>query len=132
MTSVTDNRDLKIECSRFDLDKYILPLWQGNIVYNESVLPLKNADGNIDAVKLAYDIDRVYEVRSADLKTLYLEGRDYVADKGRLLIMPQGEIPTLEYSEYYPEEKADNTKAKTGGGHILFIEGGYFHTNRLP
>lgn len=131
MKSVTDSKLSQKECSCFDLDKYILPIWQGNIVYNESVLPLKNADGNIDATSLAYDISEVYEVRSADLKTLYLDGRDYIVENGKLHILPQGKIPLLEYTEYYPAENGDNTKARTGGGNILFVEGGYFHTKQI-
>lgn len=115
----------------YDLERYLLPVWKGDTVYNESVMPIKNADGTISPISLVYDIDEIVGVLSSDLLTLYEEGRDYTVEDGKLCINPQGNIPAMEYEDYYPDKKKDNVKPRTGGGNILFIEGGYFHTKQI-
>jgi len=120
-----------ISLSRYDSEKYLTPIWSGNIVYNESVLPFEEKDGVILPISLAYDIDHIYEVRSSSLEILYKEGTDYNIENGRLVICPDGSIPVMKYSEYYPTGSKQNVKDRTGGGDILFIEGGFFHTKQL-
>lgn len=123
------NKDLS--CSEYDLEKYMLPIWDGDTVYNESVLPVKNKDGVVEPIALAYEIDEICEVRSSDLKTVYREELDYTVENGMLCIKTNGNIPAMEYGDYYPDGKKENVKPRTGGGNILFIEGGYFHTKQI-
>jgi len=126
-----DKKCCEEESSSYNLDRYMIPIWQGNTVYNESVLPLKGKDGSITVLELAYVADRICEVRSSDLSVLYEEGRDYWLMDGKLCISPDGRIPVMTCTEYYPDIKNENAKNRTGGGGILFIEGGFFHTKQL-
>ena len=121
----------KITLDEYRLDEYMIPLWEGNVVYNESVMPVKSREGDVLPISLAYEIDEIIEVRSSDLKTVYAEGIDYTAEDGRLCIRLDGNIPVMEYDDYYPDGKRDNVKPKTGGGNILFIEGGFCHTKQI-
>ena len=43
--------------SAYSLDTYMLPYWDSSIIYNESVLPVDNADGKVD-LKDVVAIDR--------------------------------------------------------------------------
>lgn len=121
----------EITLANYDLEKYILPVWQGNIVYNESVMPVCNKEGKVDPISLAYDISEICEVRSSDLATLYEENKDYLLENGKLVILPSGNIPVMPYDEYYPDNATENARKRTGGGKILFIEAGFFHTKQI-
>lgn len=113
-----------------DFEKYLDYVWQGNIVYNESVMPLYTQEGKILPISLAYEIEEIFEVRSASLEIVYQEGRDYAVENGQLVILKDGLIPVMDYDEYYPES-AENSRPRTNGGRILFIEGGFFHTKQI-
>jgi hypothetical protein len=42
----------------FDLNKYLIPLWEGNIVYDESVMAVREQDGSLSLQALAYEAKR--------------------------------------------------------------------------
>ena len=48
----------------YDLERYLLPVWEGDTVYNESVMPVKNADGTLSPISLIYDIDKIRDHRT--------------------------------------------------------------------
>ena len=49
---------------------------------------------------------------------------------GCLCITVGGNIIPMEYGEYYPDSN-ENSKPRTNGGRLLFIEGGFFHTRQI-
>ena len=91
------NHDL----TEFNLDKYLTPVWSGNVSYAESAFVRQNKNGKVDPIQLLYDIDEIVSVRSFDLKTKYVEGIDYKVTNGKLEILEGGSIPVLEYSKYH-------------------------------
>ena len=53
------------------------PVWEGNISYMETVLPVENEYGGIDPIELLYPIGQVIEVKNAELTVTYQKGIDY-------------------------------------------------------
>ena len=108
------------DLSEYDLTAYMSPFWEGDIVYNETAMVLKNEDGSISPVGLMYEIGSVIAVRNYGLDTLYEEGKDYEVQNGKLVIKDNGAIYSdmaLDYDQYYfPEYDGSNNLASNGGG----------------
>lgn len=84
----------------FDLDSYMTPIWDGRVVYNETVMFL----GMDDKATLLYDADEIISVRSYDLKTEYVQGVDYDYADGKLFLLEGTSIPCISESEYYTSD----------------------------
>ena len=99
-------RKSKAIIDRFDLDTRMVPIWEGDTVYNESVMFV----GKKDRVKLLYDPTEIVSLRSRDLKTEYVKGVDYELDgDGCLVLLPQTSVTFIPEELYYsqnPEEPA--------------------------
>ena len=108
-----------VEEEGFNLMNYTTPYWEGNTIYNEAVTPIANPDGTIDDVELLYDATMIRSVRDSMLSVTYEEGVDYELVDGKLRILPDGNIPIIPYSEYFPDEGW----ALTDGKHIVHTEG---------
>lgn len=105
----------------YDRALYLTPLWKGNVVYGESVFALENFLGELRPFRLAYPIERIVSVRSADLKRVYEEGRDYrVNEYGELEMIPGGRIPYLLWKDYrlpvFDPARDDNMATADGLG----------------
>ena len=108
---------------KYDLYTYTLPYWEGDTVYNESVLVLKGEDGSVPVKSLMYSATEILEVRSQDLKTVYAEGTDYIIKDGKLTFPSGSTIPMMEYSEYYPDTfTSGSTFNDTFGNNIYLSE----------
>ena len=79
------------------MNNWLLPIWKDGIVYDESVLPMENAEGVLESIPMLYRMDKILSVRSADLQTDYHEGVDYELEEGRLKILPSGNIFAMKY-----------------------------------
>lgn len=62
-----------------DLDKMTTPFWRLNVMHNESTTFIVREDGSITA-KLLFKPTKIRSVLSNDLKTEYVEGKDYTWD----------------------------------------------------
>lgn len=115
---------------KYDLDAYMTPYWQGDTVYQESVMVLENADGTISDIALMYGAKQIVSVRTSDLMTQFKEGTDYALAEGKLRILPGSAIPTVAYSDYYPTEDTGKTMVRNesyGSGYIFYAEGAAMH-----
>lgn len=130
-SGIKGEEDMKAEDTIWTMEELLTPIWEGNTVYNESVMVLKNADGTVDPISLIYPIDSVVSVRSASLQTTYEENVDYKIEDGKLVIMPDGKIPMMEYSDYYPESKTNNCFEGTNGGYVYWSEGFIMHNMQI-
>ena len=88
-----------LEFRSYDLETYTLPIWQGDTVYNETVMFVDETEA-----PLLYHPDRVIAVLSSDLKTQYEEGKDYVVKDGKICLTENSAIPAFSVEEYYPKE----------------------------
>lgn len=119
---------------KYDLDAYTLPYWEGKLVYQESVMVRKDADGSIPDIPLLYTAKKIVSVRSSDLKTVYKAGKDYRLVAGKLHIPAGSAIPSVKHSFYYPAQKTDDSmklNKNYGEGYIFFKEGDAMHTMQL-
>ena len=107
-----------MDVTKFDLEKFLYPIWKEDISYAEAafVRERDKGDGVVDPITLLYPIDEIISVRNAALDIEYSCGVDYEVDgEGRLVIIAGGNIPVLAYSDYYfpmtAEEHAENKLA---------------------
>lgn len=110
-----------LEYRRYDRDTYTLPIWEGDTVYNETLMFV----GETEAPLLYYP-DKIISVLSYDLKTEYVEGEDYTVRDGKIVLTENTKIPSFSLEEYYPKEAVPGKCfASTVEGHpyIFFSEG---------
>ncbi len=126
------------------------PFWLGNVMYNESVMCIKNKDGGAEATTLFKPV-KVLSVRDWTLKVEYREGIDYeVLENGKISALPGGGMPQFDDNWYYgkdilaPYEKTDDL-AVTGNKYhvfdcvdengdpigVVYTEGPLFYSNYL-
>ena len=108
----------------YNLKTYVKPIWEGQYVYNETVMFL----GADDSARLVYDIGEVLAVMSYDLTKVYEENVDYIIDGNYIKRTENSGIPYMQESEYYPSGEASNHYICTDGTHpyILYGEGETF------
>ena len=121
-------------CNAYDMNKYLLPIWESQIVYNETVMFIRDENGNLHDKKLTYPIAKILEVRSADLKTVYTEGVDYaVTDDGNFRFLEGGKMPVTEFSDNYTDK--DNGVGVTSGKYpdkyLDYGEGVHFYYRQV-
>ncbi|MBQ9761316.1 MAG: SGNH/GDSL hydrolase family protein, partial [Clostridia bacterium] len=80
-------------------DTYLLPYWEGDTVYNETVMFM-----NEDKVPLLYRPTEIISVRSSDLKTEFVAGVDYELRDGKLCRLAGSAMPLMPEEVYYPAE----------------------------
>ena len=106
---------------KYDHSTYVTPLWEGNVVYNETVMFVDENEA-----PLLYIPDKVISVRSYDLKLEYVEGEDYVVRDGKIALTENTRIPSFEAEEYYPYEGVPGKSFGCnveGHPYIFFSEG---------
>ena len=107
----------------YTLEGYTAPIWKQSVIGNETVMFV----GKDDVTPLLFTPDEIISVRSADLKTTYEEGVDYVLQDGKIGLTENTSIPYWEEAEYYPEQEIPGRSyEKKGGGYLLYGEGTTF------
>lgn len=118
------------EEAAYSFQEAMTPIWEGDISYMESVLPVENEFGGIDPIQLLYPIEEIIEVKNATLTVTYEKGVDYTVAGGKLIISDEGSIPVMSYAEFHPVTGQKGFEAKDGG-YICFSEGDYFHSRQI-
>ncbi len=103
-TAVTssDFTQEELQCNNYDIRKYTDPMWEGNIVYNEIVHPIRNQNGTLPDFQLMYNASEIVSVKDYKLNVTYKEGVDYRLVNGNLQIIPSGSIPVMNYTDMHP------------------------------
>jgi lysophospholipase L1-like esterase len=108
----------------YDLYLYLRPYWEGNQIYNETVLMYKNPDNTITGT-LLYDAVKVQAVRNSSLDTLYKEGADYTVS-GDTITLPAGsDITYLTSAEVYSNVWQTNYMLMSDGRFVSLYPVGY-------
>ena len=128
----SDEEEQLMIYDKYDFETYTARLWQGSVVYNETVMFV----GKGDKAPLLYPATEIVSVRSFDLKTEYAEGADYVYDREKNLISltANSRIPYIPEEEYYPTEYASGSMFEYNGAahrYIMFREGSYFASKQI-
>lgn len=119
---------------KYDLEAYMIPYWNTDTMYQESVMLLEDENGNLPEIPLLYEAKKIISVRSSDLKTEYVAGTDYELVDGKLHIPEGSTIPTVTHDFYYPAEESDTAmklNANYGEGFIFFSEGSVMHSMQI-
>lgn len=116
----------------YDLDLYMKPLWEGDVMYNETVMFV----GETDVAPLLYPVTEIVSVRSYDLKKEYVRGVDYAFDRATnsLYLGADTSMPYIPLSEYYPSTHTDGQSfacVVPGKPYIRFSEGSYFSSKQI-
>ena len=114
----------------YDLNTWLVPYWDGNITYHESVMFVGD-----DGAPLLYAPKDILSVRSFDLKTEYVEGVDYEVKDGKLYRLEGSKIPHFTWDEFYPTSKETSVSGNAFAGSskpfVIHTEGTYFHKNQV-
>jgi lysophospholipase L1-like esterase len=108
----------------------LIPIWDTDIVYGESFTMHREKNGEASAPFL-YEPEKIIEVRSADLQTLYEQGKDYLIKEGEIVLTENTSIPFMEYEDIYMKEELPGRSFPYPGGHLLFSEGHFFHDRQI-
>lgn len=114
----------------YNLEEMLIPVWEGEVAYQESVLAVRETDNTIAPIPLLYPIDEIIEVKSTSLSVTYKEGVDYTVSDGKFVVLDGGDIPVLPYRLFHPMSNDLNIK-DTDGGYICFHEGDWFHSRQV-
>ena len=123
------------KCDVYDANKYLAPIWESQIIYNETVMFRADENGIVKEKKLAYPIAKVLEVRSADLQTLYTEGVDYeVTAEGNLKALENTSMPITAFNSYYHDTDVQNVGIKSNiytDKYLDYGEGVHFYYKQV-
>lgn len=107
----------------YNLDNYLIPYWEGNMMYDESCFVMEDEAGGILPVSLLYKPERILSVTDSELKISYKEGTDYIFENGVLRILPDGNIPRMKYKDYYLDEPVEGKSfMRQNGKYLAFAE----------
>lgn len=110
-----------LDYTKYELGTYLLPLWEGDTVYNETLMFVGESEA-----PLLYEPEKVISVRSFDLKTEYVEGKDYKVENGKIILLSDTAIPSFSLEEFYPAEPVQGkcfASLVEGHPYIFFSEG---------
>lgn len=77
----------------FGEDETIRPFWKGNVIYNETVMPVQYKDGIYG--KLQYTPVKMLSVRNFDYSQEFSEGKDYVVNGNVITLTENSDMPYL-------------------------------------
>ncbi len=126
-----DPDDLYIE--GYDVRQATKPIYEGNVVYNESVMLVKNKDGSIAPKKLTRYIDKIIAVKDSSLTVDYVEGEDFTIVDGAILPTENTRMRVLNYTEMHPQTGTPgvNVHVDVNGDYMLYGEYGVFHEKQI-
>lgn len=92
----------------FDLKMALAPVWQGDIIRNESLLFTPDpVTGETRPCRLLCAPETILRVCSADLRMEYLPDVDYRVENGCIVRLPEGRLPFFSYDEYFLPQPAE-------------------------
>lgn len=119
-----------LKCDSYQLGKYMKPVWESQIIYNETVMFFEDKDGTIKDKTLLYPIAKILEVRDNTLNTLYEEGKDYTVVDGKLHYVEGSSMWLTKYDDYFLDDPNQPNAAfrsiKEEGKYYYYSEGDYF------
>lgn len=101
------------------------PLWDTEIVYEESVLMVMDSCGHAEA-PLLFDPVEVLKVENLAKNEVYEEGRDYLVVGNRIVRSENSRIFAFTSEELFPENPEEGGFFPISDGNSLFHEGAFF------
>lgn len=114
-----------------NIDQLLTPFWEGREVFDETIM-LASKNGGQAKAKLFYTPEKILSVKSTDLKTEYIEGKDWEYCNGEIVMLDDSTMPFMRAEELHFYEKSNNDCfGAKDGGYILYKTEGYFHKRQL-
>ena len=112
------------------LEKRMKPIWETDIVWEESLTMVKDKNG-IAKAPFLYMPKQIFSVTNAAGTIVYEENRDWVWNEGQFCLTPDSRIFSFEFNELYPKNEIPGHCFPTPEGYILFEEGHFFHDRQI-
>lgn len=103
----------------FATERLLAPLWNGNIVYDETVMLLTDTAGHLPEISLLCPAEQILSVYDYGLGKKYVEGRDFVLTGSGSLAVPAGSAlyrQACAYRNYYQERYIPGVNRPMLGG----------------
>ena len=81
----------------YDVDTYVLPIWEGNTVFYETAMFM----GEIGECKLLYTPSKILGVYDYGLQKEYIEGLDFVLEGNTIKRLQGGSMPYADFEDIY-------------------------------
>ena len=114
----------------FDFNQAVIPFWDSDIMYNESVLMLSE-DGGLPEAELMFTPIKIIAVRDSALKTTYVEGKDWVVHEGKIELPKGSAAASMDKSELWFDSIFAPPKDNPNEGYMTRKDGGYIKTERI-
>ncbi len=119
---------------QYELEQIVHPFWKSDVIYNETVLMIKEGD-RLPSGKLLLPAKKIISVRDSSLKKEYVEGVDYTYENGVLTLTEGAKAPYLTTEQLMgvgvPSTMPGMASSKTSTGKILWGEGSYLFEKQL-
>ena len=113
-----------------EIEKRCEPIWDAETVYAESLMFVKDENGDAEA-PLLYAPKRVIRVTDAREEREYEEGVDYIVTAHGLRRTRESRIFAFEREELEPTAPAAGTYFPAADRNIFFTEGHFFHDRQI-
>ncbi|MBQ7726532.1 MAG: SGNH/GDSL hydrolase family protein [Clostridia bacterium] len=122
---------MELHLDRFDRAWAMKPFWEGNTVYQESVVFVPDENGVMEA-PLFYMPEHILSVRDSSLRIEYREGEDFVITGNKICRTKNSRMAHFTYDEFYcPGQTGENIMDYDFGGHLRVDGGWFFHPKNI-
>ncbi len=122
---------MEFNIDRFDREWAMKPFWEGDTVYNESIVFVPDKDGKMCA-PLFYTPEKILSVRDCTYRIEYENGRDFCVENNVICRTEQSRTAHFTYEEMYvPDRTGDDVMLYEPGGHIIVAPGTFFHPKNI-
>jgi len=130
--STTYGQDIEARWkNHINLKSYLNPFWKTDTITDEIIQIIK--DGDIASGPLLFKARKILSVRSADLSKIFLEGKDWIYENGRIKLTNHSNIPFIKQEDlvFKTLKKDWSMEGKKKGEFVLFNEGTYFRSMQI-
>lgn len=103
----------------FNLDELLIPVWDSNIIYNESLTFVDNES------VLMFEPNEVISLKDSHLASEYIINKDFHIEGRKIRIISE-RMFSFTSDELYPQKVSEHS-FPCKGGNLLFHEGSFFH-----
>lgn len=112
------------------LEQQILPIWDTDIVYEESAAMVENDNGEFEA-PLLYNPIEILKVCDMSGKICYTEGTDWLIDGNIIRRISGSSMPGFKKSELISEKPFSEGCFPFTDGYIRYSEGSFFQEHQI-
>jgi lysophospholipase L1-like esterase len=94
------NGDNKNDNYIFNDSNIVLPFWKTNIMFNETIIFLRNDANIVLSGGLAFTPLKIFSVQNYSMDINYVEGVDWELKAGRIVRLENSKIPFITFNQY--------------------------------